>query len=63
MPGLTSTTSANPPKEGNAATRCPGANPLSAGAVRTTPATSAPGMNGSSGLDWYAPRLSSTSGR
>ena len=43
-------------------TRSPGLCALPSGALRTVPATSAPGMNGSSGLSWYSPRLCSTSG-
>ena len=45
-----------------ATTRSPGLCALPSGALRTVPATSAPGMNGSSGLSWYSPRLCSTSG-
>ena len=45
-------TSAKPPSMQNAATRSPGANPASADALRTTPATSLPGTNGSGGLTW-----------
>ena len=62
MAGLHSTTSANPPRKQNAATRSPTANPLAAGAERTRPATSGPGTKGSSGEIWYCPRVRSTSG-
>src|SRR6476619_7075113 len=47
----------------NAATRSPGATPLSGGALRTIPATSLPGTKGSGGLTWYSPRDCSTSGK
>ena len=47
----------------NAATRSPGAKPAPSGALRTTPATSLPGTNGSGGLTWYSPRVCSTSGK
>ena len=43
-------------------TRSPGLCALPSGALRTVPATSAPGMKGSSGLSWYSPRLCRTSG-
>ena len=56
------TVSAKPPIMHIDATRSPGARSLPAGALRTAPATSEPGMNGSSGLSWYRPRLCSTSG-
>src|SRR3712207_3305371 len=46
----------------NAATRSPGRRPLDSGASRTTPPTSLPGTNGSSGLSWYSPRVCSSSG-
>src|SRR4051812_43664478 len=46
----------------NAATRSPSARPQPGGALRTTPPTSLPGTNGSSGLNWYSPRVCSTSG-
>ena len=49
-------TSAQPPNAVPAATRIPGSKPDSAGALRTTPATSRPGTNGSGGLIWYSPR-------
>ncbi len=32
------------------------------GALRTIPPTSLPGTNGRSGLNWYSPRVCSTSG-
>ena len=44
-------TSAQPPSMQNAATRSPGLTAAPAGAARTTPPTSLPGMNGSVGLD------------
>ena len=50
--GAVATSSAYPPKPGNAATRSPGWKPEPSGAVRTTPATSEPGTNGGSGLYW-----------
>ena len=53
---------AQAPSIGNAATRSPGltwASPLTS---RTTPPTSLPGTNGSSGLSWYSPRVCSNSG-
>jgi hypothetical protein len=55
-------TSAKPPSMDIAATRSPGWSRLPSGALRTVPATSAPGMNGRSGLSWYSPRLCKTSG-
>ena len=55
-------TSAKPPSMQNAATRSPGASAAPAGALRTTPPTSLPGTNGSGGLNWYSPRVCSTSG-
>src|SRR5690606_1745535 len=58
----TATVSAKPPKPGNAATRSPGRTEAPSGAERTTPATSVPGTNGSSGLYWYNPRVCNTSG-
>ena len=45
-----------------AATRSPGEKPLSAEAETTSPDTSAPGTNGSGGLNWYRPRDCRTSG-
>src|SRR4051794_8077746 len=45
-----------------AATRSPSCTSAPSGAERTTPPTSAPGTNGSGGLNWYSPRLWSTSG-
>src|SRR3954452_3579295 len=45
-----------------AATLSPGETSAPSGAERTTPPTSAPGTNGSGGLNWYSPRLWSTSG-
>ena len=50
------TTSAQPPNAVPAATRIPGSKPEPSGALRTTPATSSPGTNGSGGLIWYSPR-------
>jgi hypothetical protein len=44
--------SAMPPSIVMAATRSPGLNPLSSDAETTSPATSAPGTNGRSGLNW-----------
>ena len=55
-------TSAKPPSMQKAATRSPAATPAPSGALRTTPATSLPGTNGSGGLIWYSPRVCSTSG-
>ena len=55
-------TSAKPPSEQNAATRSPGLTAAPSGALRTTPPTSLPGTNGSSGFIWYSPRVCSTSG-
>src|SRR3954471_7504141 len=55
-------TSAKPPSMLNAATRSPGCTGAPSGALRTTPPTSLPGMNGRSGLTWYWPRVWSTSG-
>ena len=63
MAASASTTSANPPRKGNAATRSPAAYPLLTGAERTRPATSDPGTKGRSGVIWYCPRVSSTSGK
>ena len=37
--------------------------PEPSGAERTVPATSLPGTNGRSGLNWYSPRVCSTSGK
>src|SRR3954447_11791729 len=45
-----------------AATRSPAFTSAPSGAERTMPPTSAPGTNGSGGLNWYWPRLWSTSG-
>ena len=56
-------TSANPPIMQNAATLSPGAMPVPSGALRTIPPTSLPGTNGRSGLNWYWPRVWSTSGK
>src|SRR3954469_117350 len=50
------TSSAQPPNAVPAATRMPGLKPESSGALRTTPATSRPGTNGSGGRIWYSPR-------
>src|SRR5947209_10754808 len=47
-------TSANAPRKQNAATRSP--------VSRRMPPTSLPGTNGSSGLNWYSPRVCRTSG-
>src|ERR1700712_432999 len=60
--GIAATTSPNPPRPGNAATRSPAEKPDPSGADRTMPATSEPGVNGNGGLIWYSPRLCSTSG-
>src|SRR4051812_24977586 len=46
----------------NAATRSPSLTAAPDGALRTTPATSLPGTNGSGGFIWYSPRVWSTSG-
>src|SRR4051812_45808741 len=46
----------------HAATRSPGCTAAPSGALRTIPATSLPGTNGSGGLNWYSPRVCSTSG-
>ena len=54
--------SANPPRPQNAATRSPALTAAPAGALRTTPATSLPGTNGSGGFIWYCPRVCSSSG-
>ena len=40
----------------------PRRGPSPPGALRTVPATSLPGTNGSGGLIWYSPRVWSTSG-
>ena len=61
MSASTATVSAKPPVTGKAATRSPAANPPAS--ARTTPATSQPGVNGSSGRSWYYPRVCSTSGK
>ena len=45
-----------------AATRSPSRTAAPSGALRTMPATSLPGTNGSVGLTWYSPRVCSTSG-
>src|SRR5688572_19158410 len=45
-----------------AATRSPSLSGEPSGALRTVPATSLPGTNGSGGLIWYSPRVWSTSG-
>ena len=55
-------TSAKPPSMQQAATRSPAFTAAPSGALRTTPATSLPGTNGSGGLCWYSPRVWSTSG-
>src|SRR5829696_4328734 len=55
-------TSAKPPSRQAAATRSPSLNPEPSGALRTTPATSVPGTNGSGGFIWYSPRVWRTSG-
>src|SRR4051812_43255998 len=44
------------------ATRSPSATLAPSGALRTVPPTSLPGTNGSSGLNWYWPRVCSSSG-
>src|SRR5690349_21541701 len=46
-----------------AATRSPARTAAPSGALRTTPATSLPGTNGSGGLIWYSPRVCSSSGK
>ena len=46
----------------HAATRSPSLSGEPSGALRTVPATSLPGTNGSGGLIWYSPRVWSTSG-
>ena len=63
MSGWVTAYSANPPSMQNPATRSPGAKPEPSGADTTSPATSEPGTNGSSGLSWYSPRVCSTSGK
>lgn len=63
MAGSAATTEAKPPRNGKAATRSPSVNSLPTGADRTRPATSEPGTNGRSGVIWYWPRVSSTSGK
>ncbi len=55
-------TSANPPSAQNAATRSPSRTAAPSGALRTIPATSLPGTNGTGGFSWYSPRVCSTSG-
>ena len=55
-------TSAKPPSRQHAATRSPSLTCAPSGALRTTPATSLPGTNGSGGFTWYSPRVWSTSG-
>ena len=53
-----------PPKVGMASTRSPTEHAVDAVAEpSTTPATSAPGVNGSGGFTWYSPRHMSTSGK
>ena len=45
-------------------TRSPGANRVTEAPTSTTsPATSAPGANGMSGLNWYLPSMISRSGK
>src|SRR2546423_1735424 len=44
-----------------AITRSPALNPVSGGALTTSPEISAPGTNGSGGLDWYWPATISAS--
>ena len=61
MSASTATVSAKPPMTGIAATRCPARKPPAS--LRTTPATSHPGVKGSSGRSWYSPRVCSTSGK
>ena len=46
----------------HAATRSPSLTSAPSGALRTMPATSLPGTNGSGGFTWYSPRVWSTSG-
>src|SRR5215207_5379722 len=55
-------TSAKPPRRQAAATRSPSLSPEPSGALRTAPATSVPGTNGSGGFIWYSPRVWRTSG-
>ncbi len=53
-----------PPVAVKAMTRSPTLKPVTSGATAlTTPATSLPGVNGSSGLNWYLPWMISTSGK
>ena len=61
--GSAAASSAKAPPNMNAATRSPAAKPLPAGAWRTTPATSSPGMNGNGGFSWYSPRVISMSAK
>src|SRR3954471_3630938 len=63
LSGPSPTRSAAPPCPRTAATRSPSARPEPSGAERTTPAKSTPRVNGSSGLSWYCPLLSSRSGK
>ncbi len=60
MRASTATVSAKPPTTGIADTRSPARNPFPS--ARTTPDTSQPGVNGTSGRSWYSPRVCSTSG-
>ena len=55
--------SAKPPSAQNAATRSPTLTRAPSGALRTTPATSLPGTNGSGGFIWYWPRVCNSSGK
>src|SRR4051812_21458381 len=61
MAASAATASASPPVTGRAATRSPARKPWAS--ARTTPDTSQPGVNGSSGLRWYSPRVCRTSGK
>src|SRR3954447_19691233 len=63
LAGGKATRSAHAPSTLNPVTRCPAARPESAGAKRTTPATSVPGTKGGSSLSWYSPLISSRSGK
>ena len=62
-PDGNATRSAHAPSMLKPVTRCPTLKPESAGAERTTPATSVPGTNGGSSLSWYSPLISSRSGK
>ncbi len=51
--GAAVSVSAKPPIIDATSTRSPASKAESAGALRTTPATSVPGVNGSGGRNWY----------